>query len=462
MKFKPMLRIGDFRTRSCHGLSRRSFLTASAGLPLWALPSSGIAGQSSSANGEFSILNNGAARSGKAKSVIFIFLWGAPSHLDTFDPKPQAPIEFRGPFSTIGTRLPGVRFSELLPKLAKRNDKFSLIRSNVSLDGGHPGAGTVATTGYKENPEPVHPSFGSIAARHFGESEFPPYLMLGKGIPRDVVRPIKGYGGGRWGKAYDPFLIDCDELGKVNVPALKVLQGLSPERLQDRSTLAKQLDKIRMRVDADKAENWSSTQSKAVSLLTSPKALTALDLSQEKESTRNAYGQTSFGQSLLLARRLAEKEVPYIHVNWSEYVEALTPNTDFGWDTHIHNFDLLPNRHCPILDRALSALLDDLDETGLIDSTLVCCMGEFGRTPKINKRAARDHWPQCFFSLWAGAGIKPGRVIGKSDSKASAPVTDPVLPTAVGATIVDQLGIDSIARAELDVLDDGKVIQELF
>lgn len=370
-------------------------------------------------------------------------------------------MDHRGPFSTVGTRIPGIRFTELLPKLAARNDRFSLVRSNISYDGGHPGAGTIATTGYRENPEPVHPSFGSIAARHFGEDQFPPYLMLGKGIPRDVVRPIKGYGGGRWGKAYDPFMIDCDELGKVNVPALKVLKGLSPERLQDRTTLTRELESIRRSVDDAKAAYWSSTQTKAVSLLTSPLALQSLDLSRESEKTRHAYGQTSFGQSLLLARRLAEKEVPYIHVNWSEYVEALTPNTDFGWDTHIHNFDLLPNRHCPILDRALSALLDDLQERGMLDSTLVCCMGEFGRTPKINQRAARDHWPQCFFSLWAGAGIKPGRVVGKSDAKAAAPVSDPVKPEAVGTTILDQLGIDSIARAEMDVMNNGSVIAGL-
>lgn len=443
-----MLRVGEFKSNSCHGLSRRSFLSASATIPFLA---DKLAAQPA-------LLRNANQ---KAKSVIFIFLWGAPSHLDTFDPKPLAPIEFRGPFSTVATKIPGIRFSELVPRLAKRNDRFSLVRSNVSLDGGHPGAGTVAITGYRENPEPVHPSFGSIAARHFGESEFPPYLMLGKGIPRDVVRPVKGYGGGRWGKAYDPFLIDCDDMGRVNVPALKVLKGLSPERLQDRSTLARQLESIKRTVNDESAASWSDTQSRAVSLLTSPKALSALDLSQEKESVRNAYGQTSFGQSLLLARRLAEEEVPYIHVNWSEYVEALTPNTDFGWDTHIHNFDLLPNRHCPILDRALSALLDDLEERGLLDTTLVCCMGEFGRTPKINNRASRDHWPQCFFSIWAGAGIKPGQVIGKSDSKAAAPVTEPVMPSSVGATILDQMGINSIVRAELDVLRDGEVIKDL-
>lgn len=449
-----MLNLGDFRSRACSGVSRRSFLTASTIVPF--LGAGNAVGTGNNPGVGFR-----PATGAKARSVIFVFLWGAPSHLDTLDPKPDAPVEIRGPFSTIGTRIPGVRFSELLPRLAQRNDRFSLVRSNISLDGGHPGAGNVAMTGYRDTPEPVEPSFGAIAARHFGEADLPPYMMLGKGIPRDVARPIRGYGGGRWGKAYDPFIIDCNEMGTVNVPALKVLKGLSPERLQDRSTLTRQLEQIRRTVDGSQPEQWAGTRTRAMSLLTSPDALAALDLSKEKQGTRDAYGQTSFGQSLLLARRLAEREVPFIQVNWSEYVEALTPNTDFGWDTHIHNFDLLPNRHCPILDRALSALLDDLQERGLLDTTLVCCMGEFGRTPRINKRASRDHWPGCFFSLWAGGGVKPGKVIGKSSARGERPVTDPVKPADVGATILNQMGINSIVRAELNVLRDGEAIDDL-
>jgi uncharacterized protein (DUF1501 family) len=188
----------------------------------------------------------------------------------------------------------------------------------------------------------------------------------------------------------------------------------------------------------------------------------SLDLTRETTETREDYGQTSFGQSLLLARRLVEAEVPFVNVSWSEYVEAYSPNTDFGWDTHVKNFDLLPNRHCPILDKALSALLDDMDTRGLLDSTLVVCMGEFGRTPRINKRASRDHWANNYFSIWAGAGVKSGRVIGASDAKAENPVTRPIEPTGVGVTMLDCLGITSIERAELNVLPDGDFIHELF
>jgi uncharacterized protein (DUF1501 family) len=197
-------------------------------------------------------------------------------------------------------------------------------------------------------------------------------------------------------------------------------------------------------------------------LLTSPEARQALDLAREKEAVRNSYGQTSFGQSCLLARRLVEANVPYVQVNWSQYVEAMTPNCDFGWDTHIYNFDLLPDRHGPIFDRVYSALLDDLHQRGLLDSTLVVAMGEFGRTPRINGQASRDHWPRCYFSIWAGAGVKPGRVIGESDSTASDPITEPITPSMVGATILETLGVDAQARAEMRVLPEARVIHELF
>lgn len=403
-----------------------------------------------------------AASRAPAQATIFVWLWGAPSHLDTFDPKPDAPTAYRGPFASIPTRTPGVHLTELLPRLASRSDRYSLIRSNVTFDGAHPPAGTLGMCGYAEGPGSEPPSFGSIVARHRGDGELPPYIMLGRGVPRDVVRPAKGYGGGDWGQAYDPFLIGCDERGEVNIPALKLAADLTPQRLADRRSLTADLDRWRLQLDEAQFARWDRAQQRAYTMLTSPRSLRALDLSLESPRTRQAYGQTSFGQSLLLARRLAEAGVPYIHVNWSEYVEAWTPNTDFGWDTHIHNFDLLPNRHCPIFDRAFAALLDDLQDRGLISSTLVVCMGEFGRTPKINNRAARDHWPQCYFSLWAGAGIQAGRVVGASDKLGEHPITRPIAPPDVGVTIMDRMGVDSVARAEWNILRDAEVIHELL
>ncbi|HQU44016.1 MAG TPA: DUF1501 domain-containing protein, partial [Pirellulales bacterium] len=340
--------------------------------------------------------------------------------------------------------------------------RFSLIRSNRTTAPGHPDAGTVALTGAAEAPGPVWPNFGSIVARHRGHGALPPFVSVGRGIPRDVVRPIVGYGGGQWGKAFDPFMLSCSELGDVDIPELSLIEGLSPDRLANRSLLLATLDETRRRLADARVTDWNRTYQSAYALLASRQARRALDLSEESDAIRSAYGQTSFGQSCLLARRLVEAHVPYIQVNWSQYVEAMTPNCDFGWDTHIYNFDLLADRHCPIFDRAFAALLDDLHDRRLLDSTLVVAMGEFGRTPKINRQAARDHWPNCYFSLWAGGGVQPGRTIGASDRLGEEPVTAPISPAMVGTTICELAGLSSQVRAEMRALPGGQVIHELL
>lgn len=446
-----MLDFGSFSARLCQGLTRRSFLRLGASLPL------------ASALTSLPPREVGAdTRTARAKSVLLVWLWGAPSHLDTFDPKPHAPAAFRGPFSTIATRTTGVRFSELLPGLAARSHMFSLLRSNQSTAPGHPDAGTLALTGAPESPGPVWPNFGSIVARHRGHALLPPFVAVGRGIPRDVVRPIVGYGGGEWGKAFDPFMVSCSDVGKVEIPSLNLIEGLTPDRLTDRQTLLSALDRSQRRLEDSQLLDWNQTYQSAYGLLASTKAREALDIVQESLATREAYGQTSFGQSCLLARRLVEAEVPYVQVNWSQYVEAMTPECDFGWDTHIYNFELLADRHGPIFDRAFSALLDDLSQRGLLESTLVVAMGEFGRTPKINGQAARDHWPNCYFSIWAGAGLPPGVVVGQSDRLGQEPLTTPMTPAMVGATICELAGLNSQVRAELKVLPGARVIHELF
>ena len=445
-----MLEIGSFQSHVCQSITRRAFLRLGAAVPLaWGLP--GLAQTAA------------AAEPRRAKSVLLVWLWGAPSHLDTCDPKPGAPAEYRGPFSTIPTRTPGVHFTELLPKLASRTDRFALVRANRNFHQGHTEAGTFALTGATGgDPLTPGPNFGSMLARRRGYGQLPPFMSLGRGSPRDVVGPVVGHGGGAWGSAYDPFLVACSDDGEVSIPTLKLLDGLTPERLGDRRLLLGELDQIRRTVDDGALRQWDGAFNRAYSLLTSPEARKALDLSQEQQATREAYGQTSFGQSCLLGRRLLEAGVPYVQVNWSQYVECMTPNCDFGWDTHIYNFDLLPDRHCPIFDRAFSALLDDLYQRGLIETTLVVCMGEFGRTPKINAQASRDHWPNCYFSIWAGGGVQPGRVIGASDKLGEEPLTDPVTPLMVGTTILELAGVGTQARAELRILQGGRVIHELL
>ena len=447
-----MLDIGEFRARTCSGVTRRSFLRIGAGLPL----ACGLSGGRKEARAE------GPA---KAKSVIFIFLWGAPSHLDTFDPKPDAPADYRGPFGVIDTRTPGVHFTELLPRTAARSDRFTLVRSNVAIgtSSGHPKGGTVALTGFEEAPE-VHPTFGSIIAKSRGHGgSLPPFFSLSNGKLTAGGEYIKGDGGGKLSQAYDPFMVACSERGEVDIPTLKLLKGLAPNRINDRKTLLTRLDAARSTLDGQAVGDWRRTYRTAYDLLTNPRARGALDLTRESPETRARYGQSPFGQSALLARRLAEAEVPYIQLNYSRDVDAFNPGFEIGWDTHIYNFELLQDQLCPIFDRAFTALLDDLYDRGLIDQTLVVCKGEFGRTPRINGRAARDHWTRSYFSLWAGAGVKPGRVIGESDSLAQAPRSGPIVtPLRVGTTIAELAGLNAQARAEMGVLAGGTVVDELF
>lgn len=443
-----MLNVGSFRAKSCAGVGRRSFLQLAGSMPL----ALGAAGGSAF----------GAAPT-KAKSVLFVFLWGAPSHLDTCDPKPDAPAEYRGPFGVIPTRTPGVQFTELLPGMARRSDRYSLVRSHTTTAPGHPDAGTVALTGFAETPAPPQPNFGSIVAKHRGNrGKLPPFFSIANGVVMDGSRRIEGYGGGTLSQAYDPFLVGCSEAGQVNFPALQLLDQLHPLRIQDRRRLSALLDHAEERVDQLPQQAWTSTMRSAYDLLLDPAARKAFDLTLETPETRARYGHTTFGQSSLMALRLVEAGVPYVQLNYSRHVEAINPGFEFGWDTHIYNFELLQDQHCPILDRAFCALLDDLYDRGLINDTLVVMMGEFGRTPRISARAARDHWPPCYFSIWAGGGVEPGRVIGASDKRGEHPVTESYSPLAVGTTIAQLAGLDTQARAEMNVLADGRVIEGLL
>lgn len=447
-----MIDFGSFKARDCGGSTRRSFLRTAATVPL--AMSAGLPTPEAIAD---------AKSRAKAKSVILLWLWGGPSHIDLVDPKPDASMDYRGPFGTINTRTTGMRFTELLPRMAARSDQFSVIRSMVNSNNGHPGAGTVGVTGFEESPGPVQPNFGAIVSKHRGQTgSLPPFFYVGKGIPRDLPRRIEGYGGGTLGKAYDPFLVSASDRGEVSIPTLKMMPNMSPGRISDRRQLLTQLDEERYRIDAAKVEEWGHKYQSAYGLLTSAEARAAFDLTQESTKTRSSYGRSTFGQGCLLARRLAEAGVPYVQVNWSEYVETFTPGGDWGWDTHIYNFELLQDRHGPIFDRAYSALLDDMTERGLMQDTLLITMGEFGRTPRISNRAAREHWNQCYFSIWAGAGVTPGRVIGQSDPKGERPVSRPITPLMAGTTIAELAGVGAQQRAEMKVLDGGSVIDELF
>ncbi len=453
-----MFGFGNYRTRDCQGLTRRSFLRFGASLPFAA----GMLGGAP-------LLP--AVETRKARSTMLIWLVGGPSHLDLCDPKPNAPAEFRGPFSAIATRTPGMQFTELLPRLAASSDRFSVVRTNINYNGGHRPAGSIAWTcgrasdgGEDGNGKPsgYPPHLGSIVARSRGSSGLPAFMSLARGPVGDGVGPSLGYGGGAWGSRYDPFMVDCSKQGQVSIPELKLLDGLTPARLDDRQRVLGELNRVRRGLDQAQLDQWDGLHQKALQLLRGGDTLNAFDLSRESERTRTQYGRTSFGQSCLLGRRLVEAGVPYVQVNWSQFAEVFYPFSDYGWDTHADNFGLLADWHGPLLDQALSTLLDDLRERGLLETTLVVCMGEFGRTPRINNIGSRDHWHPCYFSMWAGGGVQPGRAIGESDARGEYPLTTPITPEMVGTTILELAGVGTQQRAEYRVLEGGRVIDELL
>ena len=452
-----ILNLGTNPIKTCGTpISRRSLLKIGAALPL-----AGLFGQRPGA----------AAGNASAKSVLFVNLIGAPSHMDLFDPKPQAPAEYRGPFNVIPTRTPGVHFSELLPKCAAISDKYTVVRTNVNHSADHLIAMSTMMSGYlptdggetgNGTPSGYQPNFGSIASRVIRRQGLPTFVSLAKGPIGDGRGPSLAAGGNIWGRRHDPFMLHCDQAGSVTLPGLDLLEGISPDRLGDRRKLQQELNRAKRQVDALASSDLSALYGRAYSLLTSASSNRTFEISEESKATRQAYGQTSFGQSCLLGRRLVEAGVPYVQVNWSQYAEVLYGFSDYGWDTHADNFGLMEDWHGPLLDHVFSTLMNDLDDRGLLETTLVILMGEFGRTPRINSIGSRDHWHDCYFSLWAGAGVPRGQVVGMSDKRAEYPITDPLTPAMVGTTILEKMGITSQQRAELKVLQDSHAFEPLM
>ena len=443
-----MIELGRFRSQSCDGISRRSFVRAAAALPwAWQLKQSQAA------------TNRSSPRS-KAKSVLMIWLWGGPSHLDTFDPKPDAASSIRSPFKTISTKTPGIHLTELLPKLAQRTDKVTLVRS-CRFSGNHD---MLCLTGSRGRGSSAEPNFGSVIAQRFPGAGLPPFISvapkttLTHGFPCTTV---PGSSAGRLGAAFNPFFVKCASNADIEIPSLALANGLTPQRLTDRKLLLEQIDLLKRASDSETIDALDKHHSNAYSLLTSGDAFRAFDLSKESPKTHDAYGQTAFGKSLLLGRRLVEVGVPYVQVNWSLVVDGLEEGPLMGWDTHRNGFGQLMTYHGPIFDRAFAALLDDLEDRGLLNDTLVCAFGEMGRSPKINEIGGREHWATCS-TLWAGAGIEGGRVIGKTDRIGAEPVTTPITPLMVGTSIAESMGIDSEARAKMRVLSGGDAIEGLF
>lgn len=456
-----MLFLGRERQRTCRGLSRRELLQV-GGSSVLGLSLADLLSLKA---------NQGGSPNGSARAVIFLWLWGGPAQLDTWDPKPNAPMEFRGPFSSIPSRVVGTRIGELFPQIAERTDRLAIIRSLHTTSNDHGVAGTVGLTGSAVGSVnlggamaagSVKPCVGSIVARAKGfRGDLPPFMVVG-GRLHQGKRAIAGEGGGTLGALYDPFRLVYDPERGTQIPALALPTNLTPERLQDRQQLLQALDRARRSLDTGNQRTIDDYRSQALALLTSPDATRMFDLSRERPELADRYGRTRFGQSCLLARRLVEHGVPFVQVNWSDHVEAEEDAGDGGWDNHYRNFQLMQDRQAPWLDQTLPALLDDLQTRGLLQSTLVVVIGEFGRTPRINDKAGRDHWEHCYSALIAGGGVRGGQVIGESDPRAERPRLRPVTPADLSASIMQAVGITTEQAATLGINSGGQVIQELF
>jgi hypothetical protein len=369
----------------------------------------------------------------RARACILVWLDGGPSHLDTFDPKPDAPAEVRGPFAPIGTAVPGVQIAETLPRVAAMLDRVAIVRSMTSTLGEHNFGSHYLLTGYRPSPALVYPSYGAVLAHErTADALLPPYVAVpdynaaaGEGYLPASCRPFSVGG--------DPAQPD------FRVRDLASYPGVTGERLARRQGFLRQFDAWRRGVEEAPADAPLDDPAfeRAFRLVSSPEARAAFDLAAEPETVRQRYGPRSIGQNCLLARRLVEAGVPFVTV------------TDRGWDTHDHLFNRLKEGYTggnvgkvPMLDVALAALLEDLQDRGLLETTLVLALGEFGRTPKLNTLGGRDHWPRVFGVLLAGAGVRGGVVLGASDSRGESPAERPVTPADLAATVYTLLGID--------------------
>jgi len=394
---------------------------------------------------------------GSAKACIFLFMWGGPSQLETFDPKPLAPAEVRGEFNPIDTAAPGVQICELFEHLAGQMDKVAVVRSLNHTDPAHLSSGHATLTGQWApviNSDAAPPSekdtphLGCMMShlRPSTDATMPsfvtmPWLALHPAAPGGRA---PGQHGGWLGRRYDPFLVTGDpSKPDWSVPALRLADGLTRGRLDNRRELLKVIDAERAALDrAASVLDLEGQQQQAFGLLGSDQTRKAFDLSDEPDSVRDRYGRNLHGQCVLLARRLVERGVPIVSVNWHN------DGRNF-WDTHGNNFNRMKDDLVPPSDRALAALLADLDERGLLDETIIAWVGEFGRNPTIDKsNAGRNHWPRCYSGLLAGGGIQGGRVYGSSDASAAYPKENPVSPLDYAATIYHALGIPEEQMAE--------------
>jgi len=431
--------------RSCDGVSRRNFLRVGSlsalGLSLPAF---------------LKARAHAASPGGKDVSCILLWLQGGISHIDSFDPKPDAPEEVRGEFKTIATNVPGVSLCDPLPKLAQHQDKYSILRSLNPRNGSHGVADAYMLTGHPFNPALTFPSFGSVVAREKGDrNSMPPYVQVGQAIDQRFGGGVAGF----LGDQYNPFVLPGDASNPgFTVRDVSLVGGVDRGRFERRMKVLDTVDTWQAKVESamPTVEATETFYQKAYSLITAPQAKKAFDINAEDPRVRDRYGRHSLGQGCLLARRLVEAGVRFVTV------------TDGGWDTHQNNFTALKNGLLPRLDSAVSGLVQDLSDRGLLDSTLVVVLSDFGRTPKINPSAGRDHWSTAGIALLAGGGIAPGRAVGQTNALGEQPTEAPYYTEDLAATIYQRLGIplDTTHQTPdgrpIQVNYEGRLIRELL
>jgi uncharacterized protein (DUF1501 family) len=404
----------------------------------------------------------------KPKSLIIVFLTGAASHLELFDPKPEAPSEVRGELSSIATKTSGLLACEILPKLAARSDKFAVVRSLSHRENNHLVATHHVLTGHQQPGA----FFDKIASR----DDFPNYAgglsyfrdppegtPCGVNLPTYLIEgPLlwPGQYAGLLGPRHDVMQITNDpNKPDFKIDNLRPAPGIDIDQMKNRMSLLNSVNaQQRWLSESADTKKLSDQQHQALAVLTSGKVARAFEIDKEPARVRDKYGRHAFGQSILLARRLIEAGVPVVQANMGRVQ---------NWDTHGENFKRMKNELVPPVDAGVSALLDDLTDRGMLEDTLVMMVGEFGREPKVNKGAGREHWASCFCGLFAGAGVRGGQVIGKSDKNGGYPSTSPYSPDDIGATVYSTLGIDPHADVRDRLgrpvqLNRGQVIRDLF
>jgi len=401
----------------CDGISRRGMLQVGAltGLGL-TLPMS-LAGQ--------------AIAGDKARNTNCILIWtrGGTSHHDTFDPKPDAPVSVRGEFGVIDTAIPGIKFTEIVPNMAREAKRFALLRGWNPRNGSHGTADQWVMSGRRFNSTIRYPTYGSVVSyRHGFKSAMPPFVQLGT----DVDRRYGGGTSGILGIEHNPFEITADpNADKFTVRDITPPSGISFERVDRRREVLARIDALQRSADIqqDALAAQDEYYQAAFNMITAPETKKAFDVASEDEKLREGYGRHKFGQSCLLARRLIEAGVRFVTV------------TDGGWDTHQNNFKSLKDSRLPPVDKALPQLLADLEDRGMLDTTLVLWLTDFGRTPKINSASGRDHWATSGFAIMAGAGVPPGQVLGETDAEGGHVSKDEYFSDDIATTVYQKLGI---------------------